>query len=775
MGELREALWSLAFDGEPDERSTLGDIFEVAMKSARNRTKDVLERRLRVSRDGLPEGFEEWFSFPWFRIYTLNVDDLDEVLNQSGSLPRRLRVVSAISDGVPPQASADELMSVHLNGRLDEYPDVTFSQRQYGERAAVPDLWYQQLLRDLLARPVLFVGTELEEPPLWQHLQYRGPRGEGRERRPGSYLVSPDLPRAKQAMLREYNVDWVAVGQEAFLADILRPMADERARGLAVFQRASRHRPGAALLPRVSDLRTDPAADLREFVMGREPVWADLGDGGYAVEREFEAELGSLIAEQEPRVVLITGTAGSGKSATLMRLALTLQAEGSDARYLSLDHEVPFSQIRSAVGTERPDLLLIDDVDLFASFTSRAIKDLIEQNKQLVVIVAVRSSRAEQLRLAEELGDSHLEFAVPHLGDSDIDLLLDALDRANRLGQLKGKSSEQRIEAMRRQASRQLLVAMIQVTSGERFEEKIDSECRDLSPDASLLYSVVAVATQLRHGVTRHEVLLAAGEATNEAVNRLQTLIDRHLLVESDGLIRVRHRVIAERAIDYFRREGLLGEAIRGLMFAMAASTGPETRRTRPRSLLVRLLSHDWLGRSLLNETGAVRRAYDGVEQLLSWDYHYWLQRGSFEVEANDLAAAQNFLEQARSLGPDDYRVQTEWAYMVLKRAVANASEPEAERHANDAFEELEDAIVRRGDTDPYPFHILGSQGLEWVRASPLGREEKLELVSRIRRQVTDGRRRHPADSHLQVLDEQLENLYLKIGAVQELGDGPTR
>jgi hypothetical protein len=161
-----------------------------------------------------------------------------------------------------------------------------------------------------------------------------------------------------------------------------------------------------------------------------------------------------------------------------------------------------------------------------------------------------------------------------------------------------------------------------------------------------------------------------------------------------------------------------------------------------------------------------VRRAYDGVEQLMSWDYHYWLQRGAFEVEADDLRAAQNFLEQAKSLAPDDYRVQTEWAYMVLKRAVLNASEPDAREHADEAFEELEDAILRRGDSDAYPFHIMGSQGLAWVAAAPESREDKLATLARIRGVVADGRRRHPHDPYIQQLDAQLENLYLKVGAV---------
>jgi hypothetical protein len=71
-------------------------------------------------------------------------------------------------------------------------------------------------------------------------------------------------------MLRLFNVDWVEMGQEEFLADVLGSLDTERARGLAVFQRRGAGRGSHEILPRVADLRTQPASDLREFVMGRD-------------------------------------------------------------------------------------------------------------------------------------------------------------------------------------------------------------------------------------------------------------------------------------------------------------------------------------------------------------------------------------------------------------------------------------------------------------------------------------------------------------------------
>jgi hypothetical protein len=109
---------------------------------------------------------------PWARIYTLNVDDLDDAVARTFDLPRTLQIVSAVSH--EPLAARDRLLSIHLNGVLADFPDVTFSQRQYGERLAQPEMWFQALVRDLRSAPVVYVGTTLDEPPLWQHIEMRG-------------------------------------------------------------------------------------------------------------------------------------------------------------------------------------------------------------------------------------------------------------------------------------------------------------------------------------------------------------------------------------------------------------------------------------------------------------------------------------------------------------------------------------------------------------------------------------------------------------------------
>jgi hypothetical protein len=764
--ELARLFWDIAFpDREFDSSSSLGDLYGCAVSRAEKATRNLVELQLRVQ-GRIPDYYRQWFSQPWMRIYTLNFDNLDFAVSSQGDLPIPITVTSAISDGFP--TSSQNLASVHLNGTIDDFPDITFSQRQYGERLARPDTWYLQLVRDLMASPVIFVGTELSESPLWQHLELRGKRGPGRERRPRSYLVCPTLPAARQAMLQTFNVEWIPLGQQEFMEQILWPMTDEREQGLTITRRRLAPTRAVDVLLKVSDLRTQPSEEVREFLMGRQPEWADLADGGFAVVRQFETDLGARIEKSSPRVVALTGTAGSGKSTTLMRLGLEQHASGRDVRWLDLTSDVPLGRITQEIKRELPLVLLIDELNYLGNSAGVFISDLIESCPDLTVMVALRSSRYLDLAAQIDLEDGGLlEYTIPNLDDSDINALLAALEASGKLGKLKGMTPLMRIAALQREAGRQLLVAMLQATSGKRFDDKICSEVRDLEAGPAAVYGAVSLATHIRHGLTRHEALLAVGDVSRDTVGILQDLLDRRILIKRGDLIVARHRLIAEHVVKYLKREGHLAETVRGVVFSLATSVSAENHHSRPMSILVRLLNHDWLIENLHGQWDSVRAIYDQVEQTLGWDHHFWLQRGSFEVERGDLRIAEIYLESARSMAPDDYRVQTEWGYLQLRLATRDSQETGSVRLALDAFDELEDAISRRGDSDPYPFHVMGARGLEFVEVAPLGRDEKLKLLSRLRSVVDDGCRRHRKDQALTQLATRIERQFLIVGAVE--------
>jgi tetratricopeptide (TPR) repeat protein len=444
-----------------------------------------------------------------------------------------------------------------------------------------------------------------------------------------------------------------------------------------------------------------------------------------------------------------------------MRLALTYHAEGKEVLSLNSQNNIVFRLTSRAVRDAAADVLVIDDIDNLGYNTTNFINQLLADSPNLRVVGALRSNRYERLEIGSRLDrNSSLVFGIPPLEDSDIELLLEALSKANRLGYLKGLPRAKQIDIFRDKAGRQLLVAMIEATSNQRFDEKIASECNDLvqERDLALIYGIVAVATHLRNFLTKDEILLAAGESSNKSLNRIESLLNQQLFVTVDGNhIQLRHRVIADKVVDYYKSEGILSDPIEGLFWMLSTKVHPElSKYAREAKFLRRLMNHELLI-NLTSDVETPRRAYASVESLLNWNYHYWLQRGSYEVEVGNIDLAENFLNQALSMSPDDYKVQTEWAYMSLKQASLSPVSINAPARAEEAFKHLEEAIENRGESDSYPYHVLGSQGLGWVRHAVLSREEKRNTLLRLERIVGEGVKHHPLQKDLIQLQQDIK------------------
>jgi hypothetical protein len=590
-----------------------------------------------------------------------------------------------------------------------------------------------------------------------------------RELRPRSYLVTPALDRARQALLTEFNVVWVPMTGEEFtnqILDQMRPAARQGLEKLSVLGPGTRS--DAPALPEVARLATDPMRGT-EFLIGQEPIWADL-QSGRAIEREYDNTLwdgisGSLRRSTRRGAVAITGTAGSGKSTALMRVCLRLVAEGVRVGWIDRVSEIGLREIRACMRRDdAPEVLAVDDADVYGSSLAPLVREIAIGDRSPLVIVAVRAGKLDRVLNPLVLSEIFVsEFSIPHLTDNDITGLLEVLDKANRLGILKGKSWEEQQQAFREYAGRQILVAMLQATSGGRFQEKIIGEMAELETDAKMIYALVAVSTAFRFGLSRDEVLIASGDRSNELLNVLDRLISRHILVAAhDGSVWARHRLIAEILLGELQTTGQLADVLSGLALVAAAKVTPSLQRSaRPWRILRSILNHEFLHRTIGKE--AAQNLFGEMEKLLSFDSHYWLQRGSLEVEFGDLGLAENFLNQAISLAPDDPFVQNEQAYMLFRKATDNPSSPSAPALIDEGTRLLEDLLVQSDKSGPYPYHVLGSQGLSWARRGIKSSLERERYLRKITKRVEEGHKKYPREADLEQLLEDLKKEYMTI------------
>lgn len=774
--QLTQRLWELCFPGSPLEDDTdLQDVFQEAVLRRRADLMPMLTRLLTVDASSLTIDQKSLFDLPWFKIYTLNIDDLDSALSRTYRLRRPIDIISATSgiQSVSDLVSA-RLPVIHLNGTLSDVPDrVTFSQTQYADRLAQPDPWYSRLAAEIATHPIVFVGTRLDEPPLWQHVEmrrYRGLRHLRREFRPRSYLVTPSLNKARQALLDEYHVMWVPMNAEQFAEALQAGIGSAADDGHAYIGRMASFSHRRSVFE-VASLAKNPTA-RSDFLMGAQPIWADL-QSGRAIERTCDAAIIAaartiLLAKDGGSLVLIDGTAGSGKSVALMRLALALVADGTRVAWIDLDNSASPNDIREAMrASSPPAALCIDDADAYGFELASLVADCLGAPNHPLVAVGMRSARAAQILPAGRLpGVRVLEFSVPLLADDDIDRLLEILTREGLLGVMRAMSRAEQKAVFRSKADRQLLVAMIEATSGQRFDAKIAEEFDDLDADSQFVYACVAVASHFGVSLSRQDLLVASGDRSNLALERLDQLAKSHILLPAShgtDLFRARHRVIADHLTSELQHRGVLADTLQALIVIAATKVNPEMRRSEAPWRFVRaLINHDFLI-GAVGDQGA-RDVYDAVAGLLEWDHHYWLQRGSLEVQSGRLDVAENMLNQSRMLAPENPQVRNEWAYLLFRKALLQPSHADSASMVYEAQNTLRELMATSPERVAHSFHVYGQQGLKWIQIGGVARSQQRDAFDDLVQTVRRGLLFHPQDNRLIALLRELNRSRITLG-----------
>ena len=768
--ELTETLWTLCFPSDDfDDTTQLQDIFETARARYRNKLIGILRDSFSVDVESCLDWHESCLSMPWSRIYTLNLDDLVENVLSTTRPSRPIKTVSATTgENVPDEDS--NLSVIHLNGFLDDIPDdVTFSRSQYARRPGMHDYAYNTLIADLQFRPVVFIGSELDEPPLWSHLELRGDKLSGRELRPRSYLVTPVLNASKETLLAKHNIVHLPYTALEFSAEVLSELEEARRVGTDLLRtRALSPQRDADTFLTVSQLAQNPLPS-QEYLLGAEPTWDDVNSGRIANRTCFD-ELWEQISaiRQKPdgsKFLLVTGTAGTGKTSALMMTATQLQADGLRVAWLDQDSTFSPRGFRAAVSRKpQVDAIFINDADMYGRTFSRLVSDALSANKRLIIVAEVRNSKLEDIVDPGELRQTQcVEYRIPVLTDGDISAVLDVLDREQRLGLLRDKTRAERQAVFRSLAGRQMLVAMHMATHGKDHRTKAIEELRQLSRARQYIYGLVCVATARRLTLTKDDIAIAAGSGDPGWLQELDQLVRSKLLHQRrrNGL-RARHRVIAQFVYNSLEEGGELAEVIRGLVMIGASKTSANTPRS---SLYYRLLQIFLNHNLLINSIGLEksREIYSEFQSGLGWNHHYWLHRGAIELESGNLELAENFLGQAKGLGPNDIMVDNELAYLMLKQANAHPTAEESAQLVDDAIETLLRTARARPDLAVgHCYHIIGREGLRWSQFGINSHERRIDFLGRIRRIVSDGYRLHPTEM-IKEINEAVQRAYLQL------------
>jgi len=786
---LCRKLWSfLRFTQEYDGAS-LQDLFELCLSRDKKQLAFLL-RDLFRSKD-LAEWYKLLPKIYWYRIYTTNVDDVVEKIYGFEGVDTKLELVNGQSaDYKDRDQFLETTQLVKLNGvDLDDPTSLTFSFLQYARRASENPTWYDHFVRDYSTHPVVFLGSRLDEPLFWQALEARGKRFGGKERRSKAFVVSPSFSTVVRQKFGALGLIPIEGTAQEFLEAIVLPenlltreqiisqLHPEVAHQLAAVgnvSQAERTHVQQFLsgfhvvrlperLPRVE----------KEFLLGAGPDWGDI----YAnldAHRDCEDALLSLIQNRlsagAPSGILVSGSAGSGKSTVMMRVALQLANAGTQVIFADPFYSVAPRHIAPALATfTEPLAVFVDDARTLLTTLNALVEAVRLSSRRVVIIAGERGNRSARVMQRFAALQTPGEFEMPNLSDRDIDALIDKLSEFNLLGKLAGKTRTQQRYEFSIRAEKQILVAMREATQGEPFDHIIESELESIeSNEAKIAYLAICLATTFGNHLTIDQFLSLIDVFPNEALDLLDTQLKGIVLRREPHrqAVQARHRIIAEALLDNLAPRVLVKEAYIRLLQTLAHDLDfTQPNRSKVFRLYRDVINHRLIQQRFRTDIVSARAVFQSLEGYLKRDYHFLLQYASLELEYDELATAENYLAQAEELAPrtDDF-IQTTKAMLFYKQAAASHKLHEATVMRDEARKILLEQIEQRPD-DPYPAHVLCAQELDWIEQWPSRFEERRRLLSSLRDEADKLFKRYPYSRKLEVMKKRIEERYLQLAA----------
>ncbi|MFE0633248.1 hypothetical protein ACFW3D_40765 [Streptomyces sp. NPDC058864] len=708
----------------PDPAPTTSEIWNTAVSELGSRKIGEYVAELRGADQQSTTAARRILQAPWWRIYDFTATDIFSSLLEID--PRTAETNTFVNALVRKPAAGNatvEAVAMHGNPSGPEALDFSIpADDDLSPRA----LWFRKLKAELLTHPTVFMAASPSSRSLWNALALTQPQNEA-ERFPRFVITGPGTV-ADRARIRQAGLTHIQAPPHEFAVQQLRPgleILQQGKRRLADIRVGARRGSGIKL---VSSLVDNAPTGSVEFLKGQDPTWGDVKDG-LAVKLSITDRIRASARPAEDgrhRIVLVEGRAGSGKTTAIMQYAYELHQAGRTVAWIDREATDPLPNLKAQALNMSADAIFVDDVDIFGSLGASLLRELSNGGKVLVV-AAIRTTRSDELDVTFQ---SRRVSADEPLKDEDLGHIVDVLHAHGLPGILKRqKLRPEKIDKLRELCDRSLLVAMIQVVTGKRFEEKIASEYHELDPEQVSVYATVCVFESAivfkKRGIEQEDLLqIVSGRGApkpslNRAINRL---VDRRFLTLAlDGTVRCRQRTIADTVVETVLKKNptQLAGVIEYLLRFYAQYAADIRDNDDPyRRILIRLLNHSLMVLLRLKPT-QVRDIYSTVHELLQDNFHYWLQRGEYELERGDLGIAENHLETAQGCegGATDHFVLTAWSAIRLRRSTESPADGSLRERAFEAIGVLEGVARRHGGASPHSFSVIARRGTEWVEA----------------------------------------------------------
>ncbi len=800
--ELGHKIWSfLDYKGEYDS-TPLPEMYQAFVGSSKKKLlkKEFLESNL-LSGD-IPAIYNELVKPFWYKIYTLNVDDIVQKIYRKEEKGIE-ELIYPLDEYSERDTSLDTTQIIHLHGKLPCEPeDIIFSTKQYARSSLNHQPLYAQFVYDYAALPTIFIGTDLNEPLFERYIESREGKGGFKELRPKSFLITPKLSPVKADNLKNhYNVHHVSGTTSDFLnwlSLINSNLPDKKTILINTF-------PNLISILEFSDLSNKSTKSLKEFaksfnrvpkdrslendrsafLMGASPRWNDIFSEldiprtiSTELYNDIESHFESKNKSDKTKLVELKGYAGSGKSTILKRLGFMLSQHGRTV-FLSYSDFLPRTDhlINVLTSIKERVVLIFDNAKNVVSQLPRLL-NAISKNLEYtpVIILAIRTNYASKLDYV--LDPATLDLTVhniPDLDDREISYLITKLDENNLLGTLKGMTPNRRFSEFKYRARKQILVAMKEATKGKPFGDIIQSEFSTIEPrEARVLCLCIALNTELGFTNSKQDIIGFSTASHIEALNYLNYVLSGTIIwVGNKQRFMLRHRILADYIIKFCADLDMLKEAYKRVLSVLAPELKKSHGHTKKFNLYKSLINHQVLYKRFKSEINHARELYDSISEFFEDDAHFWLQYGSLEVEGigGDLTLAENYLNQAESLARDYSYIRNAKCNLYYKIAATHDDYFHAADYKTKADELAQELILSVGRDEPHIYHIHCRGTYNFVKRWITDEAMKKRELENLKKIISTAITLHPRDQRLETISNAINRAYLNLGIDNNLID----
>lgn len=107
--------------------------------------------------------------------------------------------------------------------------------------------------------------------------------------------------------------------------------------------------------------------------------------------------------------------------------------------------------------------------------------------------------------------------------------------------------------------------------------------------------------------------------------------------------------------------------------------------------------------------------------------------------------------------------IDTEWAYLQLKRAISTPTDDRSVDWAEEGIGFLFDAIERAGHRSPHTYVVLGREAVAWTAAGIISPDDQKHLLGTVKSVMEAGRMHHIGNRHFKEALREVEKAYLHL------------